>query len=314
MTYRYIYRSIIITAFLAAFAFAGDIMLSVSHDSVTVGDVISLRVKLGVPKGVRVVPPETEGGFGDFRVLHWDKNDDSLVYRYEIATYKPQSCTIPELRFMIGGEEAAVYDTLATPAVPVRVVSVIPEDTPDSAVAIRDLKAQQRMGGIDLRTLWILLAAALVIAGYLLWEKYVKKKAGGSAPVIPLKPPYEEAMEAIAELEAKKYPERGNVREHVFELSEIFKRYIGRRYNTIASELTTEELVARLEYSTLSREMRMSAEWFFRTGDQVKFAKWLPDSQTLHRFMKEVRTFLEATKPDSELQYEKATIRMGALE
>jgi hypothetical protein len=38
-------------------------------------------------------------------------------------------------------------------------------------------------------------------------------------------------------------------------------------------------------------------EWFFRATDPVKFAKMLPDQDTLARFGIEVRAFLEATRP-----------------
>jgi hypothetical protein len=297
----------------------------VSADSVTVGDVISLRVRLEVSPDARIVPPETEKGFGDFRVLSWDidsaggdcgrpKCDDRVIYQYNIAVFKPQNCTIPALTFLVGGLGDTLYDTLMTDPIPVAVVSVIPDDTPDSAMVIRGLKEQQKTGGMDLRTLWILLAVVLVVIAYYLWEKYIRKRAGEEVSAVPLKPPYEEAIEALEALERKNYRQQGNVRGHVFELSDIFKRYIGRRYSTIAPELTTEEIVAWLEFSGISREMRMCVEWFCRTSDQVKFAKWVPDTQTLDRFMKEVRLFLEATKPGTDLPYEQVTQRMGALE
>jgi hypothetical protein len=177
-----------------------------------------------------------------------------------------------------------------------------------------DLKAQQKTGGADIRSLWILLIIALAVLAYYLLGKYLKKKPGEDAPVVPLKPPYEEAIAAIAELESRKLLEQGNIREYVFDLSEIFKRYIGRRYETIASELTTEEIVSWLEFSGISFDMRLCAERFFRTGDQVKFAKWKPNQETIDGFIKDVRTFLEATKPNPELQYEQKTERIGAVE
>lgn len=308
---------------MAAAVSADDIAVAISQDSATVGDIISFDVRLDIPKGFGIVPPETVKGFGDFRVLSLGidtvpgrPGTDGIIYRYGIATYKPQNCTIPPLRFLLfDGSGDSAYDTLTTPPVPVRIISVIPEDAPDSArAAIKDLKAQQRAGGSDIRSLWALLAVALLLVIYYLWEKFIKKDSVAALPDIPLMPPYEEAMEAIVALEAKGYITRGNIRDYVFELSDIFKRYVGRRYNTIAPELTTEEIVSWLEYSGISREMRMCAEWFLRTSDQVKFAKWTPDSQTLNRLGKEVCTFLEATKPNTDLEYEKSTQRMGAVE
>jgi hypothetical protein len=323
MAYRLIYSTIIIAMFLAAaVTTAQSIAVSVDSDSATVGDVITFGVALKVSGGARVVPPETNRGFGNFTVLAWDSETrlgtgggyDTAVYHYSLSIFRPRDCTIPSLRFLVGGENDTVFDTLMTSPVPVRIISVIPEDTPDDALVIRDLKAQQRTGRANIRSLWILLLLALAVVAWLLWNKYGGKGAVSQTADVPLMPPYEEAVAAITELEGKGYLERGDVRAYAFELSEIFKRYIGRRYNTIAPELTTEEIVAWLEFSGISREMRLCAEWFFRTSDQVKFAKWTPDRLTVDRFMKEVRTFLEATKPGTELPYEQETQRMGVVE
>jgi hypothetical protein len=284
-------------------------------DSAMVGDVISLNITLKIPKGARVIPPESAKGFGDFTVFGWNDETvsggggDTAKYQYNIATYKPVNCTIPPLTFLVGDD--AHYDTLVTGAIPIKMISAIPPES-DSVITIKDLKAQQRTGGADIRYLWLLLIAALIFLAYYLIEKYVRKRHALDPGTVVVKPPYEEAIDAIGELENKKYLERGIVREYAFELSEIFKRYIGRRYDTIASELTTEEIVAWLEYSGISVDMRLCAERFFRSSDQVKFAKWKPDQQTIDSFMKDVRTFLEATKPNPELQYEQKTERMGA--
>jgi hypothetical protein len=300
------------------------VAITVIPDSVTVGDVITMSVTLKAPKGVQVISPETENGFGDFTVLSTKKSEigedddtdiDTILYQYSLATYKPENCTIPPLSFLIGVDSSMLYDTLQTPPIPITVVSVIPPDAPDSiGLAIKDLKEQQKTGGADIRSLWVLLVIAAAVLIYYLLEKRAKKKAGSEPSTVTLKPPYEEAVEAIEALEAKRYLEQGNVREHVFELSEIFKRYIGRRYDTIAAELTTEEIIAWLEFSGISMDMRLNAEWFFRTSDQVKFAKWKPDTKTTDKFMREVKIFLEATKPDSDLQYELKTERMGVVE
>ena len=111
-------------------------------------------------------------------------------------------------------------------------------------------------------------------------------------PPPPPKPPYEEAMEALAALEAKQYLLKGLVREYVFELSDILKRYIERRFSINAAEFTTW-----LGVSPLAKEQRAAMEWFFRAADPVKFAKMLPDQDTLDRFGAEARVFLETTKP-----------------
>jgi hypothetical protein len=338
-----------------------------------VGDALSLDVTVsGVPAGAVVIPPDTDKGFGDFTVLAWEgapalnakgkakvRDSSRYQYRYGIATYKPQNCTIPSLRFLVGAagagnggvinnggtgnavnnndsdntgnnragapaagfsvnavNNAAVYDTLATAPIPIRMLSALPPSPPDSGdFALKDLKAQQGAGKAGLWYLWVISGAAIAVAAFMIIRKRLGKKGGvEAAPPVCLLPPYEEAMGAIDALEGKKYLARGMVREHVFELSEIFKRYIGRRYDTIAPELTTEEIAAWLEFSGISREMRMCAERFFRSGDQVKFAKWVPDRPCVDGYMKDVLMFIEATKPDTALPYERKTERMGVAQ
>ena len=90
------------------------------------------------------------------------------------------------------------------------------------------------------------------------------------------------------------------IREYVFELSDIFKRYIERRFEINAAEFTTEEMLDWTKRSALEPPERKIAEWFFSTADPVKFAKWLPDSDTLYRFGKDVRQFVEQTRPRTE--------------
>jgi hypothetical protein len=115
----------------------------------------------------------------------------------------------------------------------------------------------------------------------------------------PFKPPYEEAMEALDRLEAKHYVAKGMIREYAFELSEIAKRYIKRRFEVQAAEFTTEELLDWAKRSPLQPAERKTAEWFFSTTDPVKFAKWLPDNDTVYRFGADIRSFVEKTRPQA---------------
>ena len=324
--------SMLILTMTAAAPASTSITASVSADSAMVGDELLLDVVItGVPKGAKIIPPDTDKGFGDFSALSFeevstqsanvkakgkDKDRDSsrYQYRYGVAAYKPENCTIPSIRFLVNTVDGG-GDTLSTQPIPIRMLSALPDEPSDSGgFALRDLKGQQSTGGADLWYLWIILGIALAVVAFILMRKYLKKKVSADAPAVPILPPYEEAMGAIDALDGKKYLERGMVREYVFELSEIFKRYIGRRYDTIAPELTTEEITAWLEFADVCREMRLCAERFFRSGDQVKFAKWVPDRQHIDGYIKDVKTFIEATKPDTMLPYERKTERMGVTQ
>jgi hypothetical protein len=222
---------------------------------------------------------------------------DSVFVDYILTNYIPENCTIPSLPYII--QSTTSIDTLYTDKITLQFVSVItapPGKTDSSAIDIKDLKAQQIAGTPPRFWLW-----ALVIAGSLtvfgLLALYLSKKFKRQEVIPPPIPPYEEAMMALGVLHGKRLLEKGLIREYVFELSEIFKRYIERRFETNASEFTTEEMIAWAGASNLDKKLKGSLEWFFRTTDPVKFARIIPDSSTVNRFSDEVTQFLESTRP-----------------
>jgi len=282
---------------------AAELTTALTTSKFSVGDRIRFTVALtGVPKGAVVTPPATESDFGSaVKVKEWNLHKteqtgaDSLLYDYIITTYIPEPCTIPVLSFIIVHD--GTTDTLRTDPLPLSIVSVLPSDTVD----IIGLKSPLTAGKKPLWWLWVLIITggiAVVAIATILIVKHFRKPPPPPPPV----PPYEEAIDALSVLGVKKYRERGLVREYVFELSDIFKRYIGRRYECNAMDFTTEELFAWSGAAALDKNLRSIIDWFFGTTDPVKFARLIPDSETVDRFDREVRQFLEATKPVAVLQ------------
>jgi hypothetical protein len=284
----------------SAIASGSTVLLSgVNQDSLSVGDRVHFGVTILVPKGTQVVPPPTDNGFGQFAVKEWTsdksekKNADSLSFNYLLTTYSTERCTIPSLPFLHNTGNAT--DTLRTEAIPMRVVLVAPPSPQDTA-GIRDIKDLEKVGSPSLLWLWLLLSAAAVVTAVFLVRRFRRKKTTPAA-AIPPKPPYEEAIEALRRLEAKQYLVKGMIRDYVFELSDIVKRYAERRFAVNAAEFTTEEMIDWIRISPLAQELRRTLEWFFSTADPVKFAKWTPDTDTVARFGTDMRSFVEKTKP-----------------
>ncbi len=277
------------------------ITTSISSRKLSVGDLLHFTVNIITAKGATVYPPTPETDFGSVTVREWNlhkterEKSDSLSYEYIITTYKPEPCTIPELSFRI--ESGGSADTLKTEAIALQVVSVLPADTVD----IMGLKGPFRAGRPPRWWLWLtgIAAAILLISFGSIWLSRRLRKVPPPPPPVP---PYEEAIEALRGLGAKKYIERGLYREYVFELSEIFKRYIGRRFSCNATDFTTEEMIAWTGAADLPKKQSSRIEWFFRTTDPVKFARQIPETQLLERLLNEVKEFLEETRPVAENQ------------
>lgn len=274
-----------------------ELKTSISQSQFTVGDKISFTVSANVTKGAQfVLPPEQS--FGKIAIKDWniqksEKPDfDSILVQYVITSYTPENCTIPSLQFLIKSAES--IDTLYTSPQALQILSVINQT--DSSIDIKSLRNQQIAGKAPLFWLWFIIVAAIITVLIFL-SIHLGKKTRKTEKILPPKPPYEEAIEALAILHGKRYLQQGLIKEYSFELTEIFKRYIGRRFEVNAEEYTTEEMTAWLGVSGLEIKLRNNLEWFFRTTDLVKFAKYQPDNSTVERFGKEVTDFLEITRP-----------------
>ncbi len=272
---------------------------SFNTDSLTIGDKIDLRINVVHPSGSQLAGPEIENSFGEFVVKQWHDehikrdNSDSTAFFYTITTYKTGLCTIPSLPFYVS--EDSLRDTLFSRPIPLRIASVVTADT----AVLQDLKPQQLAGRRSLWWLWSTLALALC-AGAGIYGRYLIKRGRKPSPPPPPKPPYEEAIEALAALKAKELIKKGMLREHIFELSEILKRYMGRRYDIPAAEFTTEEILIWLKAAPLSEEHRESMNWFFGTSHPIKFARLIPSQKDLETLCLKAESFIKETKPVPE--------------
>jgi hypothetical protein len=289
----------ILTCLCLARAGATVLYTSITQDTLFVGDPVELTISMVTPLGANIIPPETDNGFGTFTVKSWDtgriprKSSDSLTFKYLITTYTVDSCSLPRLRFIEVKPQG--NDTLYSDSLPMRAVSVIVADSGDT-IRMKDIKPVLKAGTMSLTWLWIVLGAAWAVAGAVL-GRYWWLKSRKAPPPPPPKPPYDEAIEALAALQQKDLPAKGLIREYVFELSEILKRYIGRRFECGAAEYTTDEMVLWLPFAPFEKELCASMHWFFTTTHPVKFAKLIPDRSTVKKLYDETVQFIEKTKP-----------------
>jgi hypothetical protein len=286
---------------MVAAAAQGAVITQISQDSLTLGDPLEMTISVLAARDAQITPPSTDTGFGAFTIIDWGvdryplNEGDSIVFRYKLTTFSPDGDTIPAQIFL-WARDSVTTDTLLSAPLPMRLISVIDTDS----ATIRPLKAPQRVGKPSLLWIWMVLGGAAVLTALVLLLRRLGKKE--RAPLIePPKPPYEEALLALRELDHKRYLDKGMFQEQVFELSDILKRYVARRFEVSAEEFTTHEMVQWIASSTLLNQDRESLRWFFVTADPVKFAKLIPERQEVEKLGAEVWKFLEATRPSAQL-------------
>lgn len=157
---------------------------------------------------------------------------------------------------------------------------------------IHDIKPPEKIE-IDLRPLYYavggILALLLCVAAFLFLRKYLKKIR--KKEIITLSP--EET--AFRSLDALGDIENLDGKEFYFELSAILRSYIQGRYEINAPEMTTEELLPKIERLELSQGLRKSLRELLQSADPVKFAGRPAVQKKMRQDFAFVQTFVKQT-------------------
>ena len=163
-------------------------------------------------------------------------------------------------------------------------------------VDIHDIRDPVQVGVNPAIYYWTAGGLALAVMAGLLWWliRRRKKRLGNEMSDVAaavFKTPEEEALEGLASLETTP-PDQPAL--FYFRLSAIFRRYLQRRFNLDAPEMTTEELLPRLAGLEFDREIHAGLRTFLRFGDQVKFARTLPEHKEMMKHLSLVKNIVNS--------------------
>jgi hypothetical protein len=254
-------------------ALAADVAATISPTTAHVGDTLRLDIEAtGAGNRPVLFPVPADSAFEILRV------DSSQIARarlaFTLALYDTGSYVLPEMPVVIG--RGADAETLWTNPVPVTIRSILP-DTAQTLQPIKPYRRHPFQWRELLAWAWIPALVLLSLAAWWLWRRYRKKSLPQAATAKALLPPHDEAVRDLIVLRDKKYPARGMLNEFFVEYSHIMRRYIERRFEFPALEMTTFDLEHELEdgnYDSALRERLLPA---LRASDLVKFAKFVPD-------------------------------------
>ena len=166
---------------------------------------------------------------------------------------------------------------------------------------LKDIK-QPMEAPIGWSDIWPWLVSILLFALIiLLLKRYVfnkkeeikseKPKAIISADIIALK--------ELITLEEAKIWQKGKIKEYYSSLSEIVRRYTEERFQFIALELTTDEIIDELK-SKLNQEQIQNLKTLLQRADLAKFAKSKPIESENTESMLLAKNFVNNTKQKKE--------------
>lgn len=202
---------------------------------------------------------------------------------------------IPAAKYIIG------KDTILSKALNLKVVPV----NIDSLETVHDFKPTETVHFNLFDYLpdfiyyywWIILLIIIITAAAVII--YQRKKKG--KPFIPVKkhevPPYDEAISALQVLKEEKLWQNGNEKEYFTRLTDILRRYIDRRFQINAIEMTSSQIINTLKRNKETRALNEQLKEILSVADYVKFANVRPLPEDNELAWNRATHFVEDTKP-----------------
>lgn len=269
-----------------------------SPESLTVGDPLTLELRVETPDGIEVRFPNrvADGGPVEFvgvEVAVPEKRSASQVWvaRYTLAAYEPGEIMLPPWPVEIRRD--SLYAVARTDSIPLYVESVLDDSL--LAAGLRDLKPQASLALS--KGPWIVAAAALLALAVLSWWWWRRRRRPRAevVSIARLRPAHEVALETLRRLEAQHLPLDGKFEAYYVRLSEILRRYLEDGFGVAALEQTTEEILFDLDQHLFDRTTIRQVQALCNEWDLVKFARLEPTIEECVQSLQHTRDFVLAT-------------------
>jgi hypothetical protein len=173
---------------------------------------------------------------------------------------------------------------------------------PDAPLDIRDIKPLQHvpLGLPPWVVALIVVAALLLVAGVALWWRWRGRRGAANASA-PAEPPDVVTLRELALLAALDCGSAAGRRLYYFRLSELLRWYVEARFGMNATDLTTEEIRARLRgEASLDGEVALELVAILVAADAVKFARQDAAAADCERSLQAAKLFVEKTRQRAE--------------
>lgn len=219
-------------------------------------------------------------------------NRDIIVQSFDSGMY-----VIPEMKFVVGKDTFA-SNPLTLKVIPVKV---------DSLQTVHDYKPVENVPFVfsDLFPeflvdyWWAVLLILLILAiALFIYFKWLRK---GTVPFVkkqkPEIPPYDEAIMKLTQLKSERLWESGNEKEYFTRLTDILRRYLDRRFQINAMEMTTGQIMQILRKNEETLAVNDQLNKILEMADFVKFAKMRPLPEDNEVAYQRAMNFVTETKP-----------------
>ncbi|TFH65250.1 MAG: hypothetical protein E4G91_03150 [Candidatus Zixiibacteriota bacterium] len=273
---------------------------TIDKQTITIGDRITYTVKIASDTSLVVDSLTVGTNLGSFEVKDYKPRQSSVkdetrtsTESFEITTFTTGDYRIPPVTIRYRTPSGEVK-SIATDPLPIKVNSLLSGEQGED---IKPLKPQ-KMFPREFPTLWVIVGSVLIAGAILFVWLYrrARRPIDLSTAVADTRLPWEIALEELARLRESDILARGEYKLFYLELSDIFRRYLERRYGIYALERTTIEIIMEFRKLALAKEEENVIHDFLEGCDLVKFAKYLPTSEDIERDYLTAKEFVLQTR------------------
>ena len=177
-------------------------------------------------------------------------------------------------------------------------MTLVNDDNITQMTDIHDIKPALNMGP-DLQWLiWVLASLVVIGIALLFWRIWRHRKT--PKPVKPLPPPVPPETQAYQALDTLAAQGNISAKQFYFRLSAILRRYLERRFDFPAAEMTTEELLPSINQLRLNKDLANKLKTFCRSSDPIKFAGQNSEENQMRNDLEFERSFVQQTSVKEE--------------
>jgi hypothetical protein len=277
-------KKLILFLFISNFVFAQTAVLDTN--SILIGEQINFSISNTIGK-TEVWPTYEEFLVEGVEIIlegKLDTTENLISQNFIITAWDSGSYYLPPISFSANSKTEGLL---------LNVQTIILEE----GAELKDIK-QPMEAPIGWSDIWPWLVGIIVLTLIVfLLKKYVfnkKEKERIEKPEVII-PADITALQQLTKLDKAQLWQGGGVKEYHSELSEIIRRYTENRFNFIALELATDEIIRELK-SKVNNEQLASITILLQRADLAKFAKSKPDEYENKESMQLAKHFVGQTK------------------
>lgn len=267
-----------------------------------IGDYIYLTIEILHEDDLRVFKPLLSELVKEIEVISSSEpvvenvgNKRKIIYNFIVSKYDSADVNLAPIPVIYQiGSDTTSYEVFTNPIhFTVRTLPVV------TASEIKDVKPPIKIP-LDLITLIIILICILAIialAVYFYKRKQRKKQKQVQKKKVYIIPAHVKAITELRALEEKHLWQQGYIKEYHTEITEIIRRYFEERFNILALESSTTEIMEQLTRVIVPENIYKIINGFLNNADLVKFAKFKPIPEVNEEMMRQAVDIVENTVP-----------------